>query len=327
MSADAPLTVGIVGLGQIAQGYDEPTGPGISTHLKACLADPRLRVAWISDTDGGKAVEVRRRWNLSIDIVDPNNAPSRTVDIVCIASPDITHSQWVERFLSGVPRLILCEKPLVGSADRARELIFRAETAGAALVVNFMRRWIPGVASWLAAGASGEFGVPTEARLTYCRGLRHNACHGLDLIGAVLGDSIMSVSRASDCIDDFGEVDPTVSAAIEVQSKGRRVPVVIIGVDGRRRFAFDVEIVFETSRMRVWNEDGIRIQISGAGPQALTEFHDKPARHMQCVWRNLADNLLDNTPLLCRAAETLPGAVLIDAVANAPPRMAKESIS
>lgn len=327
MIAKSPLTVGILGLGQIAQGYDEPEGPAITTHLKACLADPRLHVAWISDLDDGRAENVCRRWGLAADIISPHDAPNRAVDIVCIATPDETHPQWVERFLGKPPRLILCEKPLSESVARSRDLVSKAQAVKSALTINFIRRWIPGIAPWLTIAAAGGLGAPTRARLTYCRGLRHNACHGLDLIGAAIGSEIISVARSNDEMYDFSKDDPTISAALEVRGSDGPIPVSLIGVDGRHQFVFDVELTFSESCMRIWNEDGIRARISGENGNIISEFHDSPGRHMHYVWQNLVDTLSGASALLCPATATLPGAELIDAIANTPALLSDSSNS
>lgn len=320
MSSNVPLTVGILGLGQIAHGYDDPAGQAISTHIKACLAETRLRIAWVSDIDNALAIDVNDQWNLMASVVVPDDASCHAVDVVCIATPDDTHVQWVGRFLASTPKLILCEKPLAASTKQAQDLLSMVQATECKLVINFMRRWIPGVSTWLSAAARGGFGAPVEAQLTYCRGLRHNACHGLDLIGAAFGCDVVSVRKSTDGFDDFEAADLTVSASLGLRGRAGPVPVSVTGVDGRIRNVFDVDIIFETSRLRVWNEDGIRAQISGVDSQSSYEFHDKPIRHMQYVWKNIADTLMDGAPLLCASTETLPGMMLVDAVANASPQ-------
>jgi predicted dehydrogenase len=318
MTKNTPFLVGIVGLGQIAQGYDEPDSSTISTHLKACQENPQLRVAWICDVDTARAEEVRRRWNLTADIVSSKDAPNHSVDIACIASPDETHPQWIERFLENPPKLILCEKPLSVNVERSRSLISKVQAAHSVLVINFMRRWIPGVTPWLRAAAAGGFGAPKRAQLTYCRGLHHSACHGLDIIGAALGGDVVSVARSGNVIFDFNENDPTVSAMMQVRAADGPVPILIRGVDSRLDYIFDFEIIYNTSRMHVWNDDGIRVRISDENNNFISEFHDKPARYMQYVWENLIGVLSDRMKPVFDVSGILPGASLIEAVAGAP---------
>lgn len=317
MATNAPFAVGILGLGQIAHGYDEPGGPAISTHIKACQANPQLRIAWISDVDNAKAKEVRRKWNLTADVVNCEDTPNRPVDVVCIASPDETHPQWIRRFLGTPPKIIFCEKPLSESAARSRELISIVQAAQSILVVNFIRRWIPSITPWLRAAAVGDFGAPKQAKLTYCRGLYHSACHGLDLIGAALGSDVDTISKSGDPIFDFSQDDPTLSALVQVRSNGVVVPLSVIGVDSRLGYVFDLEIVFSTSCIRVWNNDGIRVRISDQDGNEISEFHDKPARHMEYVWENLVGVLSENAAPMFDVSDILSGAKLVDAVASA----------
>jgi len=334
MTSAAPLSVGILGLGQIAQGYDDPDKPAITTHIKACLDDPRLRVAWIADADSAQAAKVKQKWNLRADIVAPATLLAKRPDILCIATPDDTHAVTLHAAFLSPPRLILCEKPLALTLDDARAGVAAGATAGTPIAVNFMRRALPGVAAWLAAARSGAWAAPLAARLTYCRGLRHNACHGFDLIGAAFGAEDVAVSDARVTATDFSESDPTVSAAITLQSNGARIPIALTGVDRARLLMFEVDILFTEGRLRIWNEQGLRLQIFTRAPSSAkgvapelhcqSEFHDHPARHLALVWRNLADHLLAGAPLLCPAADTLNGMALVEAVASAPRAFARE---
>ncbi len=326
MAKSSTLSVGIVGLGQIAQGYDEPAGPSISTHIKACQENPNLEIDWVCDIDEDHARTICRRWSLESDIASCDDAPRRSADIVCIASPDGTHGDWIRRFLVNPPKMILCEKPLSSDAHDAQRLISETQSAGSILVINFMRRWLPGVASWLAAARAGDFGPPSKACLTYCRGLRHNACHGLDLIGAVLEEKVISAVKAGDVFHDFSDDDPTVSAKVEIQFGPSPTPLILRGVDGRVQNEFDIDIIFDKSRLRILNDDGMRVQIFDDADMVVSEFHDNPARHMRYVWENLTEVLLNGAPLVFEAPESLPGSKLVDVIASAPTTTTSESI-
>ncbi|TAL00187.1 MAG: Gfo/Idh/MocA family oxidoreductase [Rhodospirillaceae bacterium] len=328
MTSAGPLSVGIIGLGRIAEGYDSPTGPGIATHIKACLNEPRLNIAWIADVDPARSVTVQARWGLSAERLTPKTLIERRPDVLCIASPDDTHPAWIETALKIPPRLILCEKPLGSNLATAQRLIDACAAAGVALVVNFPRRWLPGISDWLAKARGGGFGPPIAARLIYCRGLRHNACHGLDLIGAALGPRPVVGTGSAWWVEDFSVADPTVSATISVNVDGSAVPITLTGVDGRRLNIFDADILYAGGGLRIWNDQGIRAQISVAGaPPAGHEatelhgersFHDRPARYMLAVWQNIADHLCDDQPLLCRAEDTIDGMRLVEAFARIP---------
>jgi len=321
-----PITVGIIGLGQIAQGYDTPSSDTVTTHIKACLRDSRIDLRWIADTDAAKASAVRARWNLGAEILAPEALLGQRPDVVCIATPDATHGDFVRAALANPPKLILCEKPLAATGQDALALITACENAGTVLVLNYMRRWLPHVAEWIAAARSGAFGPPAGATGLYCRGLVHNACHNFDLIGAALG----AVDVEAECIGipvaDYAPDDPTVSVLMSVRAEGRRVPVLLTGIDGRMYNQWAVDIMFEASRLRVWNDDGIHVETyaPAAGSfvyapelRPAARAHDKPALYMENVWRNIAEHLAGGAPLRATARGAEDGLRLLDAAAAA----------
>jgi predicted dehydrogenase len=249
-------------------------------------------------------------------------------DILCIAGPDETHAGLAEAALAHPPRLILCEKPLGSDFAAIARLVAAATQARVPLAVNFPRRWLPGVASWLGDAKAGRHGDPVAACVIYCRGLRHNACHGLDLVGAAFGSDGVTARRLAGAVDDFASSDPTVSGTLTVKGPTGSVTITVTGVDGRRANLFETDILFTGGRLRVWNEGGIRWQIFGPGPAAahggrelhvIQQSHDNPPRHMLAVWRNIADHLSKGQPLLCGAPDTLAGSALVEAIAQAPP--------
>lgn len=320
------LTVGIVGLGNIAQGYDDPDGQTVTTHIKACLQDPRLAIGWIADRDMTHALAVRTRWDLSADIVSPDELVRAAPDILCIATPDDTHADFLRAALDRPPRLILCEKPLAAALPDAAALIAACAAARVPLAVNYIRRWMPHVTPWLEQARGGGFGRPVGATALYARGLIHNGCHNLDLIGAAFGADGAEAECIGTPVADYGADDPTISVQMSVRWGGRRVPILLMGADGREGGQWSVDIVFERGRLRVWNEEGIRVQIlapdeEGAvyGPELrpIDDFHDRPAAYMTYVWSNLADHLGDGAPLLGRAEETADGLALLAAAARA----------
>ncbi len=322
----APWRVGIIGLGRIAEGYDEPCGPAINTHIKACLGQPRLSVAAICDTDAARAQSIATRWGLTAEICTPAGFWAANCDIICVATPDEAHADMMHAALEAKPRIVLCEKPLTLDIAVAREIVARAQAKDIVLAVNFLRRWLPGVGPWIAAAHSGKLGRPLGARLVYSRGWRHNACHGMDLIGAALGDDCRRILLGQLRIPDFSANDPTLSAFLEIQSGNQLVPVQVLGIDGREQTVFDVEISFSEGRLRVWDEDGMRVCLDtvaalpgGFAPELRRsrEHHDSPPAAMGTVWSNLADHLASGAPVNCSGNDVLAGLSLIDAVDRA----------
>jgi predicted dehydrogenase len=307
------LRVGIIGLGRIACSYDHPEDLMIKTHIKACLADPRLDLTCISDIDPMRANITKKVWNLNADILAQEDFFNRDLDIICISSPNETHLPMLVQASANPPRLVLCEKPLGGDPKAAQAAVLQLEALGSKVAVNFIRRWIPGLTEWINLAQTGKLGNPIAVNVTYSGGFWNNGSHAVDLISAFLGESVSETRRWGLPIKDRSAQDPTISFFAACGN----TPLWIRGVDGRIQTVFSVELLFERGCIRIKDEDGIKAQLdlpatldaSGYAPElrVADQFFDKPATLMGRVWLNLADHLLIGKPIACSATAALAG--------------------
>lgn len=307
------LRVGIIGLGRIACGYDRPDGPSVQTHIKACLADPRLSLTYISDSNPIRARTVKEDWNLAAEIVAPEDFFTRDIDIACISTPNETHLAMLAKAVGHPPRLILCEKPLGRDPKAAQAAVVQIERAGSTIAVNMLRRWIPGLSKWMELARTGKLGCPVGANVIYSGGFWNNGAHAVDLLSAFFGEEATAAKRWGAPIADRSAQDPTISLFATCGT----APLWIQGVDGRVQTVFAVELLFERGRIRINDEDGIKAQLdlpaalntAGYAPELrfAEGFHDKPATLMTRVWSNLADHLLTGVPVASSATATLAG--------------------
>ncbi|MFZ0693844.1 MAG: Gfo/Idh/MocA family oxidoreductase [Alphaproteobacteria bacterium] len=319
----APFTVGIIGLGRIACGLDRPDGPEAHTHLKACLADGRFHIVALSDVDIDHAHSVAKIWVPDAEVIPPDDFVRRRFDAVCVATPDETHASILEALAHTTPSVVMCEKPLAGSAREAEAVVARLEAQKVAVAVNHSRRFAPGVGDWLARARSGEFGKPISGRLRYTRGLRHNGVHGFDLISACLPGGIVCGKRMNGRIADFSADDPTVSGLVVLSAPHGDVPLWIDGIDGRMLTAFEVEILFEKGRLVAEDCDGTTVRTDVPTPlpapfapelRTDTIYRDHPARLMTFAWRNLGDHLERGADLVCSGREAVRTLAFVEEV-------------
>ena len=320
MSA-APFDVGIIGLGRIACGLDRPDGPDIHTHLKACLADARFRVAALSDIDMNHARHIARSWALDVEVVSPDEFLRHRFDVVCVATPDHTHARLLGALTGAAPKVVMCEKPLAGNARDAESVVAGLEAQKTAVAVNHSRRFAPGVGDWLARAKSGEFGKPISGRLRYTRGLRHNGVHGFDLFSGCLTGDVFRGCRMNDSIADFSADDPTISGVVMLSAAHGDVPLWIHGIDGRTLTTFEVEILFEKGRLVAEDCNGVTIRTEGPAPLPApfapelrpdTVYRDQPARLMAYAWRNLGDHLERGADLASTGRDAVRTLALVD---------------
>ena len=319
-----PYRVGLVGMGQIAAGYDNPSDRAVRTHLKAVLQEPRLCLAAVADIDEIKARAELARFGSTADILSPEQILQADLDVLCIATPDGTHLDLVELAAAGSAKLVLCEKPLECDGQRRRQACRAMEKNGGTLVMNHSRQWLPDIGNAFARASGGDYGAPISAVVHYCRGFRHNGIHALDLLAGFLGGQVLSASRIADDIFDYSAQDATRSLLVTLDFGGHAVPVLIRGIDGRIQNTFEFDIRFERARVRVFDDKWTRMEIYGkavseyfgfADELTLThQFVDEPASLMQRAWCNVADYLQGEAPMASSGSNALLAYDLADAI-------------
>lgn len=311
-------------MGQIAAGYDVPEGQAILTHVKGILAEPRLAITHVADRDQSRAEAEVLRFGLNAKIVSTEAILATNLDVLCIATPDGTHIEYIEQAVAGTARIIFAEKPIEGSAARRNRAVAAIAARGAAFAVHHSRRWLPGLDDWIAKARVGKFGQPLSATVHYNRGFRHNGSHALDLIAAFLGTKVVSVATMAPPIADFAEDDPTLSLLVSLAAKNGTIPMAIFGVDGREQTVFSVDLRFQRARVIFFDEAGSRAELHQPAKLNSNEFspelrpfirvHDQPPQLLAQIWRNIADHLSNGAPIACSGKDALAGYDLIDAI-------------
>jgi predicted dehydrogenase len=179
----------LVGLGRIGFGYDADLSDDfVYSHARAFTRNPRFTLIGGVDPNG----VARGRFTATTGVpawADINDAPQTAFpQVVVIATPTELHADGVRRVLARWrPQVIVCEKPIAPSIQDGNSIVEACHAAGAHLLVNFIRRADPGVASVQSMIAAGEIAAPVRGVLWYSKGLLHNGSHLLDLATHWLG--------------------------------------------------------------------------------------------------------------------------------------------
>lgn len=138
------------------------------------------------------------------------------VDAVYVATPNAAHRPLVEA-AAAAGKAVLCEKPLAADVADAEAMVTACEAAGVLLGTAYDQRWHPAHAR--LRELLPQLGTVTAARIVYCcwlpadwtpDGLPHDnwradaavagggaaidlAPHGLDLLGALLGEDVVEL--------------------------------------------------------------------------------------------------------------------------------------
>jgi predicted dehydrogenase len=151
--SDAPLRIGVVGLGY--------WGPNLARNFDAL---PGVELAWCCDARQERrehlaAVHRSARFTGELDelLDDPK------LDAIALATPVSTHAELAQRVLASGKHCFV-EKPLAQSAADAQLAVDAARESGRLLMVGHLLEYHPGVRLLKEALDSGELG---EARYIY----------------------------------------------------------------------------------------------------------------------------------------------------------------
>ncbi len=186
------IPAAVIGLGQIGFGYDSDRDRDdnavLQTHASALHAHPGFELVAAVDLDAGKREGFERKYGKpaypSLEACASRHEP----ELFMVGVPTAFHHPVCDSILRGAPRAILCEKPFTGEVALAEDLIAKSQRRNCLLAVNYNRRFIPAMEILRREIAVGKFGEIYKATLFYCKGIRHNGCHFIDLLGYLLGD-------------------------------------------------------------------------------------------------------------------------------------------
>jgi predicted dehydrogenase len=259
-ASDRPLTIGIVGAGEITR----------KAHLPVLLNIPGVRVAWLLDQRPERAAALAAAHGLPhVHPHDTTQLPA--CDVALLAIPVDGREQYLEAF-AGRGTAVFCEKPFALSAAEHQRVLdhFPAH----AVACGFMRRFYRStillrhiVASQMfgpllrievhegnrSKGSGVDSSFLDDPRLGASRGvLMDLGSHSLDLALQVTNARDFEI-RACDTVLD-GQVDRQVTATVDLFTAVRGAASIDLryGVSWLMRQTNRIELHFD--RVSVWSD-------------------------------------------------------------------------
>ncbi|CAK0759130.1 Predicted dehydrogenase [Gammaproteobacteria bacterium] len=238
----------VIGCGNIGSRWDEASsGNAILTHAGAWHRLGLLTA--LVDPNPERLVAAGRYWGGSTLYPDYQTLfAAEQLDLVSIATPTALRLPVIEAALAAGVRAILLEKPVATTIEEAQAIATVTRTAGAAVAVNYLRRYDAALRQGAAWVQSGRLGAIQHVVGRYGKGILENGSHWIDLIqwwlGPVQGSRVLR--RLS---DDRPDHDPTLDAVLEVGPAGAIVPVHLLAVDHRHYALFELDIVGSAGRI------------------------------------------------------------------------------
>lgn len=206
------FTAVVLGLGRIGQGYDYDCADGanVVTHASGFHNHPGFDLAAGIDSNPFERERFTRKYAkpafASLQELPADVRP----DVISIGVPTPLHAAAFADALACGPRAILCEKPIAASALEGERMTAAARNSNCALLVNYMRRFEPGVLALRKMIAAGDFGEIYKGAAWYSKGLINNGSHFVDLFRFLLGEASSSEVLAAGRRWDNQDPEPDV---------------------------------------------------------------------------------------------------------------------
>lgn len=289
--------VGVMGAGQIAQGFDQPGDARVLSMANAVRSSADFDLGGFFDIDPTRAAAAEVKWSCAASPRDRAAWLAIPWDVIYVATPDACHALDLRDALARRPRGVLVEKPVALDDREGRELLDVAVRERIPVLVNYPRRWHTGIRRVTEMIARDELGPPLALSLACSGGIAHNGVHLLDLFRTWWGGA-WNVRRIGARGNAF---------ALQFEDGAGSVDVHLTDMPASNYYLFE---------MRVYGTRG-RVEVAGR-PETLSIAMARPdplyPSFITCPEVLRFD--MEGEPLLSRALDALSG-LLRDARAAA----------
>ena len=171
----------IIGAGGQGALSDTPTSGKIISFAHAVKGHPGFELVGFIDKNEDKAMNAAQIWQ-GVYYTDLSQAFYGQRDVAIVSTPDNTHYEILKELTNYPLRLVICEKPLCGTVEQAKEIIALYSERGTPILVNYTRRFLPYYEELKRRYEAGEFGELLFAQWNCNRGILHTESHVHDFI-------------------------------------------------------------------------------------------------------------------------------------------------
>lgn len=240
----------LIGAGNIAANYDNPTDEYLLTHAHAISNSTQFSLAGFYDVDTDKAREAAKKWNCSW--FQDMNAAIAAANVVCIAVPDNHHYSVLKQCLEKKSvEAVITEKPYMASLSEALNIQRLLNKYNIPVILNYSRRFMSEfweMKQWITKAAGTFIG----GNCFYGKGTLHNGSHHIDIMSYLLGN--LEVGDVIGGIVDFKKEDPSFEFYLHMHATEGRIffhPVSCYKVT-----IFEFDLMFDKGRVRYNDETG-----------------------------------------------------------------------
>jgi predicted dehydrogenase len=267
-----PYKAVIIGCGSIGANkpdkIDFPDSANILTHAHAVYRHPRTELLGIVDTDNQKLMTAKAKWSPQLAVRSYDeilSAEGKAPDIIIMAVPTKYHYDVLhEIFLSTLlPKLIIAEKPFCPESNQARAITESYSGQNVSIMIDYIRRYAAKYQEIKKKIDNNDFGKALNARVLYTRGLKHESCHGIDLLRYFFGECTTAQNLSGLTIFDRTEDDLSKPVWFNFEKCEN---VIFQPCNGRQYGIFEIDICFEQARLR-FIDNGLQVEVYSINPE------------------------------------------------------------
>ena len=261
--------VAIIGCGRIGSWFDEEDDSGrVLSHAGAYKKSGAVRLVALCDIDRKRLQECGLRRGVRALYEDYRALlKEEEIDILSVCTPvDRRFAVLEAAFRAGI-KVVFCEKPVVSTLEEALRANEAAYRNGSTVVVNYFRRWDPGIGQVARIIKEGRIGRVQSVTCYYNKGILNNGSHGIDLLNLFWG--LPFRVRTLRVIDDgYDDLDRTMDCVFEYETESSGFSAYLIGSDWRHFSIFELDVIGSGGRVRL-TEKGQEIQLSTVGADSI----------------------------------------------------------
>lgn len=239
----------IIGVGNIAQGFDEPESPFVKTHIKGYLFfNNNFEVTDIFDSNNSLVESVGVKWRVANCRSDFEKVANKKFNVISICTPDNTHEYYLEKAILMKPDVIFLEKPLGVDFLKAKKIFDYCLANNILLLTNYSRMFLNDFNQLKTELQSGILGRVLSINVKYHKGFYHNCSHFINLIVFLLQPEYVN-SLVVNSFIDYSDEDPSISGIVRLSVGGDQFLLNFEAFDHNVLNMTEVDILTEENRI------------------------------------------------------------------------------
>lgn len=248
------FNVALIGIGNIGLlfDYNKDDTDKILSHIKAIYLHKKFLLKYVVDINDTHLPKVQIFFpdvSFHSDYKDITN--NQDIDIVVIATPTSTHFQVLSDFKNNDNvKIFFMEKPLFNDMYEYSSIDTHVKDK---IVVNYLRRFSLKIQKLKKEIKNKNFFDLEKIIINYCKGLKNNGSHMIDLINFLFDSPKILSTLILDKSIGFNENDLTYDVFIKIEYQNKIVPIYFIGFNHTQYNIIEVNFYFANQVVKYIN--------------------------------------------------------------------------